>query len=46
MMICKNAAIRWTDNLFELQNWIQKSTNMSLADLQAQFPIFTELDYP
>ncbi len=43
---CKLSAVRWTDNLFELQNWLKKNTQIQNDQLEEQYPIFKDLDYP
>ena len=44
---CKEAANRWTDNLFEIESWIKKQQpGVSQGELAQQFPILNELDYP
>ena len=44
---CKEAAIRWTDNLFEMESYMKK-TNPSITrgDIEQNFPILKDLDYP
>lgn len=41
----KDAANRWTDNLFELKDWVKdKNPNFTNSDLEAQFPVLKNLD--
>eukprot|EP00347_Sterkiella_histriomuscorum_P013010 403366359 len=44
--ISKQAANRWTDNLYIIMQWIQQSKpNCTEKDLESNFPIFRNLDY-
>lgn len=43
---CRQSAVRWTDNLYELQSWIKKNTQIQQDQLEEQYPIFKDLDYP
>ena len=43
--ISKEAANRWTDNIFEVKSWVQEhNPNFSSSDLEQQFPILKNLD--
>ncbi|CAI2379057.1 unnamed protein product [Moneuplotes crassus] len=43
--VAKEAANRWTDNIFEIRSWIlKKNPNFSGSDLEKQFPILKDLD--
>ena len=44
--ICKEGMVRWTDNLYEIENWIKKN-NQALTgeELYQAFPILRDLDY-
>lgn len=43
--VAKDAANRWTDNLFELKDWVcNKNPNFTSNDLEKQFPILKDLD--
>ncbi|CAI2375837.1 unnamed protein product [Moneuplotes crassus] len=43
--VAKDAANRWTDNLFEVQSYItDKNPNITEEDLAKQFPILKDLD--
>eukprot|EP00347_Sterkiella_histriomuscorum_P010958 403374287 len=44
--ICKDAMVRWTDNLYEMENWIKKNNQaMTNQELHQAFPILKDLDY-
>lgn len=44
--VCKEGMIRWTDNLYEMENWIKKNNSAITGDeLYQQFPILNGLDY-
>jgi hypothetical protein len=44
--VCLDGANRWTDNLYEVENWIKKhNPAFSTEDLQKNFPILKDLDY-
>ena len=43
--VAKGAANRWTDNLFQILQFIQNSRQgFSQADMQKAFPIYKDLD--
>ena len=45
--IARDAVTRWTDNLFLIQQWIQRSKpNVTSKELEKNFPVFKDLDYP
>ena len=45
--VCKDAANRWTDNLYEIESWMKKTNpGLSAEELAANFPILKDLDYP
>lgn len=38
--------IRWTDNLYEMENWIKKNNqSMTSEEIYQAFPILRDLDY-
>ena len=44
---CKEAAIRWTDNLFEIESYMKKNNpSLTKTELEQNFPILKDLDYP
>ena len=44
---CKEASMRWTDNLFEVESWIKKKNpGVSSEELGQNFPVLIDLDYP
>lgn len=44
--IAKDAVNRWTDNLFQIMQWIKThKPNFTESELCKSFPIFKELDY-
>ena len=44
---CQEAAIRWTDNLFEMESWMKKNNpSLSTEDIGNNFPVLKDLDYP
>lgn len=41
----KDAANRWTDNIFELKDWlVNKMPHLTGNDLEKQFPVLKNLD--
>ncbi|CDW83788.1 meiotic nuclear division protein 1 homolog [Stylonychia lemnae] len=44
--IAQSAVNRWTDNLYQILQWIQQSKpNFTQKDLESNFPIYKNLDY-
>jgi hypothetical protein len=44
--ICKAGMIRWTDNLYEMENWIKRNNPAMTNDqIYENFPILQDLDY-
>lgn len=44
--VAKDAANRWTDNLYLISQWIERSRpNVTMKDLEKSFPIYKDLDY-
>ena len=44
--VAKDAANRWTDNLYLIQQWIQQiKPGFTSKELEKNFPIYKELDY-
>ena len=44
--IAKDAVNRWTDNLYQILQWIQSTKpNLTQKDLEKSFPIYKDLDY-
>ena len=44
---CRDASIRWTDNLYEMESWMKKSNpGVTTEELGQNFPILIDLDYP
>ena len=42
----KDGMIRWTDNLYEIENWIKKNNpGMNSEEIYQAFPILRDLDY-
>jgi hypothetical protein len=42
----KDAANRWTDNLYEMESWMKKQNpGLSSDELAKNFPILKDLDY-
>ena len=45
--VCSQAAERWVDNIFTIQDWVKKNNPaITNADFEEQFPVCKELDYP
>lgn len=43
--VAKDAANRWTDNLFEMKSWVSdKNPNFTDDILEKQFPVLKNLD--
>ena len=44
--VAKDAANRWTDNLYVIMQWIQQSKpGFTQKELEKNFPVYKELDY-
>jgi len=44
--VCKDAMVRWTDNLYEMESWIKKNNAaMTTDEIHQAFPILKDLDY-
>ena len=45
--VCREAGIRWTDNLYELESWMKKNNpGMSSEEMYKNFPVLKDLEYP
>ena len=45
--VCHQAAERWVDNIFAIQDWAKKANpGLTAKDFEDQFPICKDLDYP
>ena len=44
--IAKEAANRWTDNLYLISQWIERSRpSITMKELEKSFPVYKDLDY-
>ena len=47
VQVCRDASIRWTDNLYEMESWMKKNNpGVTSEELGQNFPILIDLDYP
>ncbi|KAJ1936567.1 Meiotic nuclear division protein 1 [Kickxella alabastrina] len=43
-VVAKDAANRWTDNVFIMQSWVRDKFNMDVADFNKHFGVPADLD--
>ena len=44
--VCKDGMVRWTDNLYEVENWIKRNNPaITSEELYQNFPLLRDLDY-